>query len=204
MQFPLPLPFLPFQSQLLFFRWPWSIISCFALNAILLIITTIASRIDGVVYMCMPIIALFTVDWQGSALKALADEVSVSKKMRLELLPQFFLVNSSCSAEVAVLLVLGDLHFSGISYTGITQNLRLLLLIILHSQSSVSPLHSSPVRIWLLARIREPISALESVVSRRSTRKSDFLLPSHCNIIDMKYNFWRVLWEYFFCVLEAY
>jgi len=147
MQFPLPLPFLPFQSQLLFFRWPWSIISCFALNAILFIITTIASRIDGVVYMCMPIIALFTVDWQGSALKALADEVSVSKKMRLELLSQFFLVNSSCSAEVAVLLILGDLQFSGVSYAGITQNLRLLLLIILHSQSSVSPLHSSPVRI---------------------------------------------------------
>jgi hypothetical protein len=95
----------------------------------------------------MPIIALFTVDWQGSALKALADEVSVSKKMRLELLPQFFLVNSSCSAEVAVLLILGDLQFSGVSYTGVTQNLRLLLLIILHSQSSVSPLHSSPVRI---------------------------------------------------------
>jgi len=95
----------------------------------------------------MPIIALFTVDWQGSALKALADEVSVSKKMRLELLSQFFLVISSCSAEVAVLLILGDLQFSGISYTGITKNLRLLLLIILHSQSSVSPLHSSPVRI---------------------------------------------------------
>ena len=147
MQFPLPLPFLPFQSQLLFFRWLWSIISCFSLNAILLIITTIASRIDGVVYMCMPIIALFTVYWQGSALKALADEVSVSKKMRLELLPQFFLVISSCSAEVAVIFILGDLQFSGVSYAGVTKNTRLLLLIILQFQSSVSPLRSSPVQI---------------------------------------------------------
>ena len=133
----------------------------------------------------------------------MTDEASVSKQMRLEL-SQFFWVISSFSAELAVLLNLGYLNFSGISDAGITQNTRLLLLIILHNQSSVPPLHSSPVWIRLPALVLEPISALEGVVSRRSTRKSDFLLPSHWNIIDMKYNFRRGLWEHFLFFLEAY